>query len=93
MTTGETLFYLREIQTHWLPSNLSSEKLAELQAAGLIERAASASPTFRLTSEGVRCKTAGRRPPALTGVTLTGMVRSVRRHPPRKAAPPLKGLV
>jgi hypothetical protein len=60
MTQGETVFYLREIHSHWSTSNLSSEKLAELEAAKLIERRTEPLITVRLTPEGERCKAAGR---------------------------------
>lgn len=62
MTEGETLFYLREIRSHWSTSNVSAEKLAELEQAKLIERQAEPVPAVRLTTEGVRLKARGQRP-------------------------------
>ena len=79
MTQGETLFYLREIHPHWTTSNVSATKLAELQAAQLIEINPT-SPTVRLTSEGARCKNLGRRHGAQT--------TEVRSMPRRKAFRP-----
>ena len=66
MTQGETLFYLREIHSHWCTSNVSRGKLEELEMAKLIE--INGEPVFavRLTSEGAKIKTMGR-PSAVNG--------------------------
>jgi hypothetical protein len=87
MTQGETLFYLREIQGHWSTSNVSTDKLAELEAAKLIEINASPVPAVRLTSEGVRCKALGHRHATQGGLTLTGKAKVFRQRA-RKAALP-----
>ena len=71
MTQGETLFYLREIRTHWCTSNVSPDKLAELEAAKLIERNSEPVPTVRLTAEGARQKIAGRPRDAVSRISLT----------------------
>ena len=70
MTQGETLFYLREIHSHWGASNLSSEKLAELEAAKLIECNHAAIAEVRLTGEGSRQKMLGRHHSMVDGISL-----------------------
>ena len=60
MTEGEIVFYLREVHSSWGATNLSSEKLGELEGAGLIERRTDPYAEVRLTPEGVRCKEASR---------------------------------
>jgi hypothetical protein len=67
MTQGETLFYLREIHSHWSTSNVSRDKLAELEATKLIEINNDPIIAVRLTSEGARIKSAGR-PAARNGL-------------------------
>jgi hypothetical protein len=91
MTQGETLFYLREIHTHWCTSNVSRDKLGELEIAKLIE--INGEPVFavRLTGEGVRIKTSGR-PPALNGKGISPRQRSLRPPRARKILPPPRSL-
>ena len=93
MTQGETLFYLREIHTHWCASNISADKLAELETAKLIERNMQPVPLVRLTSEGARWKTAGRPRGSGPGIGLLGKPKTLGRHRQRKAVPYLKRLV
>ncbi|HWN96808.1 MAG TPA: hypothetical protein VNT99_17400 [Methylomirabilota bacterium] len=93
MTQGETLFYLREIHTHWCTSNISTDKLAELETAKLIERNAQPVPVVRLTSEGARWKNSGRPQRAGPGIGLTNKRKVFRRSGQKKTAPPLKRLV
>src|SRR5688500_13196895 len=71
MTEGETRFYLREISSQWSTSNVSADKLAELEAARLIEINAVPFPTVRLTSEGTRRKNSGRPQPSAGGLPLS----------------------
>jgi hypothetical protein len=70
MTQGETLFYLREIHAHWSTSNVSSEKLAVLKAANLIEMNGQPIAAVRLTREGALTKALGR-PTRSTGNALS----------------------
>jgi hypothetical protein len=93
MTQGETLFYLREIHTHWCTSNISSSKLAELETAKLIERNAHPVPVVRLTSEGARWKNSGRPQSGGSGIGLTSKRKTFVRQRQKKIAPPLKRLV
>ena len=93
MTQGETLFYLREIRSHWSTSNVSSEKLAELEAAGLIESILSPVLAFRLTNEGARCKALGRPPSGDTRISLTDKKRTFRRRIPKRNVAAPKPLV
>jgi hypothetical protein len=94
MTQGETLFYLREIQSHWSTSNVSRDKLAELEAARLIEINGTPVLAVRLTSEGARTKSLGR--PAASngrGLRLKENGKSFRQRSPRKTATLPKPLV
>ena len=84
MTPGETLFYLREIRTHWSTSNVSADKLAELEAAKLIEHHSDPVWTVRLTSEGVRVKTLGQRVRADSGLNFTSKPKTARKFSVRK---------
>lgn len=94
MTQGETLFYLREMHTHWCTSNISSDKLAELEAARLIERSAQPMPVVRLTSEGAKWKMSGRpRGANPSGIALTRDRRTFGKRRQRKNVPPVKPLV
>ena len=95
MNQGETLFYLREIQTHWSTSNVSREKLAELKATKLIEMNDTPLLAVRLTPEGARFKSAGR-PSEQNGAGIRPSAKAsgVRRHHARKkSTPPPKPLV
>ena len=94
MTQGETLFYLREIHTHWSTSNVSRDKLAVLEAAKLIEISNEPVLAVRLTSEGVRTKAIGR-PDASNsrGLPLRDNKRSFRRRGPKKVVAPPRPLV
>ena len=93
MTQGETLFYLREIRTHWCTSNVSPEKLAELESAKLIERNAEPVPTVRLTSEGVRFKTLGQRPGSSSHLPTSRTAPPRRKFAQRKKVTPAQKLV
>lgn len=77
MTQGETLFYLREIHSHWCASNLSRDKLAELEAARLIEINQMPAIAVRLTGEGAKIKTMGR-PSASNGKGISPREHSFR---------------
>jgi len=77
MTQGETLFYLREIHSHWCTSNVSREKLAELELARLIEINGTPIVAVRLTSEGAKVKTMGR-PATSNGKGISPRVHSFR---------------
>ena len=83
MTQGETLFYLREIHSHWSTSNVSRDKLAQMEAAKLIE--INGEPVFavRLTSEGAKIKTMGR-PSASNGKGITPRENKFRHRRPKK---------
>ena len=84
MTEGETRFYLREISSQWSTSNVSPDKLAELEAARLIEINAVPFPTVRLTNEGTRWKMAGRPQQSPGGLPLIGKPKSGRHYPRKK---------
>jgi len=84
MTEGETRFYLREISAQWCTSNVSMDKLAELEAARLIEISALPFQTVRLTSEGARRKNLGRPQQAAGGLPLTSRPKSGRSYPRKK---------
>jgi hypothetical protein len=92
MTQGETLFYLREIHSHWCTSNVSPEKLAELEAAKLIERGAQPMPVVRLTAEGARWKTSGRPRGTGSGIDLTGKRQQFVKRRPKKVVTAAKRL-
>jgi hypothetical protein len=92
MTQGETLFYLREIQSHWSTSNVSRDKLAELEAAKLIEINTVPFIAVRLTSEGARLKTAGR-PPASNGKGINVKRNRTQRRPQKKVITRPKAMV
>lgn len=93
MTEGETLFYLREIHLNWATSNVSMDKLAELEAGKLIEINSTPVPAVRLTSEGARRKTLGRRASSAGGLSLTRKQTAFRPHRQRKVVPQVKPLV
>jgi hypothetical protein len=93
MTQGETLFYLREIRTHWCTSNVSGDKLAELESAKLIERNGEPVPTVRLTSEGARVKALGQRSAVGSGIRLMQKPQAVRRRAPKRNVPRARRLV
>lgn len=94
MTEGETRFYLREIQPHWGTSNVSTNKLAELQAAHLIEINLLPIMTVRLTSDGVRRKNVSGRPGRRGGIALQRPPHTRRAGTgPGKRLPPAKPLV
>jgi len=93
MTEGETLFYLREIHSHWCTSNVSAEKLNELEAARLIEINGAPIQAVRLTSEGARRKTLGRPPGMTNGISLKRKAKNFRPQQRRKANLPAKRLV
>ena len=92
MTQGETLFYLREIHSHWSTSNVSRDKLAELAAAKLIEINDTSILAVRLTNEGAKVKSNGR-PPSTHGAGIRTKEKK-RRFPrngvARKAVSPHK---
>ena len=92
MTPGETLFYLREIQSHWSTSNVSRDKLAELEAARLIEINPVPFIAVRLTSEGAKLKTSGR-PPASNGKGINLRKNRTQRRAPKKVVAPPKAMV
>jgi hypothetical protein len=89
MTQGETLFYLREIHSHWSTSNVSRDKLAELAGAKLIEINETSIVAVRLTNEGARIKSNGR-PPETNGAGISPRKRRVfsRRGTAKRAVPP-----
>jgi hypothetical protein len=84
MTPGETLFYLREIRSHWSTSNVSADKLAELEAAKLIEYHCEPVLTVRLTSEGMRVKTLGQRGRPDAGLNFTRKPKTTRKFSAKK---------
>jgi hypothetical protein len=81
MTEGETRFYLREIHLHWGTSNVSADKLAELQAAHLIEINLIPIRTVRLTSQGARQKNLTSRPATQGGIGFQRPPRAGRARP------------
>lgn len=83
MTQGETLFYLREIHSHWCTSNVSRDKLTELESAKLIEINSVPQVVVRLTSEGARMKALGR-PPTSRGRGISPKKPSFRQRRSRK---------
>ena len=87
MNEGETRFYLREICTHWCTSNVSTDKLAELEAARLIEIVRAPVQTVRLTSEGAKLKVASRPQQAQSRVHLVDKVKAPRRFQGRRSLP------
>ena len=94
MTEGETRFYLREIQPRWATSNVSANKLAELQAAHLIEINLLPMLMVRLTSDGVRRKNLPGRPEAHGGIASQQPPRARRAGPrSRKHVMPARPLV
>jgi hypothetical protein len=93
MTQGETLFYLREIRSHWCASNVSLDKLAELESAKLIERSAEPVPTVRLTSQGAQFKASGQRPSKDSNLNLTRVSKTRRIFSPKKQVTRAKPLV
>ena len=93
MTEGEILFYLREVHPHWSASNVSSDKLAELEAATLIEITGIPAPVVRLTSEGARRKFAGRRHSMDDGIRLTRKTKTFQRRASKKNVPRARPLV
>ena len=92
MTQGETLFYLREIQSHWSTSNVSRDKLNELEAAKLIEINSVPFIAVRLTSDGAKLKTSGR-PPASNGKGISLRKHRTQRRPPKKVVTRPKAMV
>ena len=93
MTEGEILFYLREVHPHWSDSNVSWEKLAELEAANLIEITGNPVPVVRLTSEGARRKLSGRRQSTADGIRLTRKAKTFQRRASKKNVPRARPLV
>ena len=93
MTEGEILFYLREVHPHWCASNVSSDKLAELESATLIEITGNPIPVVRLTSEGARRKLLGRRRSTDDGISLTRKTKTFRLRASKKNVPRAKPLV
>lgn len=91
MTQGETLFYLREIHSHWCTSNVSRDKLTELETARLIEINGEPVLAVRLTSQGSKLKTAGR-PSSSNGRGISPKQRGFARHRARRSAPKPKTL-
>jgi hypothetical protein len=83
MTQGETQFYLREIHSHWCTSNVSGDKLTELQAARLIEMNCTPVVAVRLTSEGAKFKTSGR-PPGSNGKGISPRENDFRQQRAKK---------
>ena len=83
MTQGETLFYLREIHSHWCTSNVSRDKLAELEFAKLIEINGAPVVAVRLTGEGAKVKAMGR-PAASNGKGISPRENRFRQRQPRK---------
>jgi hypothetical protein len=75
MTEGEIRFYLREIHSHWATSNVSRDKLAALETAGLIEISTVPFLTVRLTGEGAQRKNLSRPPAPASGLALRGTVK------------------
>jgi hypothetical protein len=86
MTQGETLFYLREIHQYWRTSNISSDKLVELEAAKLIERSTDPFPAVRLTRDGVRWKASGRPQNSTSSIRLNRKRDNSRKHSGSKFA-------
>jgi hypothetical protein len=93
MTEGETRFYLREISSHWSTSNVSADKLAELEAACLIEMTPGPVQKVRLTHEGVRRKNLARPRQIAGGIDLTNPLRTARRYRPKTKSLRAKPLV
>jgi len=78
MTQGELHFYLREVHPYWTTPHISEEKIAELEAAQMIERGTEPVCVIRLTKEGMKVKTAARHLHTGSQLNLTNPVR--RRH-------------
>ena len=87
MTKGELRFYLREIHSYWCAPRIAEERIADLEREKLIERAVAPLTGIRLTSDGVREKTAGRHRHSNSSLSLTRTPERSKRRPARAPRP------
>ena len=88
MTEGERRFYLREIQSHWAMPRISTERVAELVAAQLVEHSSEAVGMIRLTHAGVVEKTASRQRKSNSTLSLVRKPDNSARHRRNRQGPP-----
>ena len=88
MTEGETRFYLREIHSHWTTPRISSERVAELLAAKLIEHSTEAVGMIRLTHSGLVQKNASRQRKSNSTLSLVRKPDNSQRGRRSHLAPP-----
>lgn len=88
MTEGERRFYLREIHSNWTTPRISSERVAELLAANLVELSIEAGGMIRLTHSGAAAKTASRQRKSNSTLSLVRKPDNSARHRRSRQGPP-----